>query len=74
MEKRGSQLPIRRELPPAQPQENIGEVFLWVDTVAAAALDEGVDDGAAPTGVRMPDKQPAALSHGRRPHVILNNI
>ena len=42
--------------------ENIGEIFLRVDAVTAAALDEGVNDSAAPTGVGMSDKEPATFS------------
>jgi len=46
---------------------NVGEVFLRIDPVTAAALDDSVNDGATPTGIRMPDKEPAALSDGRGP-------
>jgi hypothetical protein len=44
--------------------ENVGEVFLRVDAVAAAALDEGVNDGAAPARLRMSNEEPPALADG----------
>jgi len=44
-----------------QPLENIGEVFLRIDAVAAAALNDGIDDGTAPPGIRVPEKEPSAF-------------
>ena len=53
-----------------QARENIGEIFLRIDAVTAAALDEGVNDGAAPTRVRVADKEPAAFSDRGWSHVL----
>jgi hypothetical protein len=53
-----------------QALQNIGEVFLWVNTIATAALDEGVDDGAPPNGIRMPNEQPSLFPDGRRSYVV----
>ena len=44
-----------------QPLENIGEVFLRIDAVTAAALNDGIDDGTAPPGIRVPEKEPSAF-------------
>jgi hypothetical protein len=52
----------------------IGEVILGIEAIAAAALDDGVDDGAAPTRVGMPNKEPAAFSDRGRPHVFLDEV
>jgi hypothetical protein len=57
-----------------QALQNVGEVFLRIDPVAAAALDDGVNDGATPTGIRMPDKEPAALSDGRGPYIVFDQV
>ena len=48
-----------------QAPENVGEVLLRVNGVAAAALDDGVDDGTAPPCVRMADEKPPLLSDSR---------
>ncbi len=42
--------------------EHVSEISLGVYSVATTALDEGVNDGAAPTGVGMSDKEPTAFS------------
>ena len=54
-----------------QTLERVREIVLWVDSISAAALDDSVDNGAAPTRVRMSDKEPPALADGRGPHVVL---
>ena len=54
--------------------EHIREVILGIDPVAAAALDEGVNDGAAPSGVGMADKEPAAFADHVRSHVIFYQV
>jgi len=46
-----------------QALQNVGEVFLRIDPVAAAALDDGVNDGATPTGIRMPNEEPSTFSN-----------
>ena len=40
-----------------QATQHIGQVFLRIDAAAAATLNDGVDDGAAPAGVGMADEQ-----------------
>jgi hypothetical protein len=42
-----------------QAAQHIGQEFLWIDAAATATLNDGVDDRAAPTGVRMADEEPA---------------
>ena len=54
--------------------QNFGEVFLRIDSMPTTALDEGVNDGAAPTCIRVPDKEPAAFSDCGRPHVVLDEV
>jgi hypothetical protein len=36
-----------------QTPKNISEIFLRINTVTAAALNDGVDDSATPTRVRV---------------------
>jgi hypothetical protein len=55
-----------------QPVEDVREVFLGIYSVPAATLDEGVNDGAAPTRIRVSDKEPAAFSDRGMPHVIFH--
>ena len=43
----------------SQTGEDVGQVFLGVDAVAPTALDDGVDDRAAPSRVGVPDEEPA---------------
>ena len=42
--------------------EDIDEVFLRVDSLVFAVLHECVDDGAAFTGLGMPDEEPVLQS------------
>jgi hypothetical protein len=57
-----------------QALQNVGEVFLRIDPVAAAALDDGVNDGATPTSIRMPNKEPSTFSNRGRSYVVLNEV
>jgi len=57
-----------------QPPQHIGQVFLGIEAVPAAALNDRVNHGAAPTRLRMSDEEPAAPAHRRGPHVILDQI
>ena len=70
----GEQLPNLTAGHRGQTAERIGQVFLRVDAKAAAALDEGIDHGATPTRVRVPDKEPAALADRRRSHVVFDQV
>ena len=44
-----------------KPAQDVGEIFLWINPAAPTADDKGVDHRTAPTGVRMPHEEPAAL-------------
>ena len=45
-----------------------------VDASTAAALDDRVDHGAAPTGLPRPDKHPVLLADGGRADGILDGV
>lgn len=57
-----------------QAPEDIGEIFLRVDAEAAATLNDGVDDGGAPSRIRMPDEEPSLLPDGRRAYVVFTPV
>ena len=48
-----------------QALEHIGEVILRIDSAAAAAAQDGVDDSASPAGIGMSNEEPALAAHGR---------
>ena len=57
-----------------QSAQNLGEVFLRVDRATAATDDEGVDHSTAPTGVGMPDEEPAAAANGGNADRVFDEI
>jgi hypothetical protein len=54
--------------------QHIGQVSLWIDAAAAATLNDGVDDRAAPTGVRMAYEEPSLPTGHRRPHIVFHDV
>jgi hypothetical protein len=48
-----------------QAPEDVAEVCLGVKTAAPATDDQGVDQGTAPAGVRVPDEEPPAATDCR---------
>ena len=57
-----------------QAREHVAQVGLWVDAAAAAALDEGVEDGSAMAGLGLADEQPVLLPHGRGTDGVLDPV
>ena len=57
-----------------QAAQDIGQIFLGVDTATAATLNDRVDHRTAPTGVGMADKEPALATDHRRSHVVFHEI
>jgi len=45
-----------------QAGEHVAQVVQWIDFAAAAALDDGVEDGSALTGIGGTDEQPVLFS------------
>jgi len=54
--------------------EQIAEVFPGIDAAAATTDDEGVEGGAAPTGVGMPQEQPVLFAQAGGPERILGQV
>ena len=54
--------------------QDIGEVFLGIDAAAPATDDERVDHGTAPTGIRMPQEEPAAAADSGDAHGVFHQI
>src|SRR5439155_8388043 len=50
------------------------EVFLRIDATASATVEQGVNDGAPPTGPRIADEKPAAPSDRRRSNVVFDEV
>lgn len=50
------------------------EVFLRIDAVAPAALQDRIDDCTALSGFRMPDEEPVLFSNGCWADGIFNQI
>jgi hypothetical protein len=57
-----------------QALQHIREILLWIYPIPAATLDDGVDHGATPTRVRVPDEEPSAFSDRGRSHVVFNEV
>ena len=70
----GQQLLHLRILHCGQSLEHVGQIFLRIDPAPPATLNDGVDHRAAPTRLGMPNKQPAAATHGGGPDIIFHQI
>jgi hypothetical protein len=57
-----------------QATQHIGQVFLRINATAAATLNDGVDDRAAPASVGVADEQPALSTDHRWPHIIFHVV
>ena len=53
-----------RDIQRRESLEDVGEVFLGVDAASPATDDQRVDDRAAPTGVGVPNEEPATATDG----------
>ena len=47
-----------------QPSEDVFQISIRVEVATPAAFDDGINDGTAFTGIRIPDKEPVFLSKG----------
>ncbi len=50
---------------PWQSREHIPKVGVWIDSATTATFDDGVDDGAAFSGLGLSDEEPILFSDGR---------
>ena len=64
-------LPVGRA---GQPGEDVAQVGEGIDSATAAAFDDGVQDGAAFSGLGFADEQPVFLAEGRGANGILHQI
>lgn len=70
----GKQFADLRDVHGGQTPEHVGQVVLRVDAAASAADDQRVDDRTAPTGVRVPNKEPAPATHGGNADRVFDEI
>jgi hypothetical protein len=54
--------------------EDVSQVIEGIDCAAAAAREDGVDDGASPACVWMAEELPAAATYGCGPDRVLDKI
>ena len=54
--------------------EEVGEVFLGVDSPSAAALNDGIDDGTSPAGIGMSYEEPAASADAGGPDRVFAKV
>ncbi len=47
-----------------QTRKDVGQIILRIDATAAATDQDGVNDGAAPTGIGMSDEEPSLAANG----------
>ena len=47
-----------------QPGEDVFQISIRVEVATPAAFDDGINDGTAFTGIRIPDKEPVLLADG----------
>jgi len=47
-----------------QPGEDVFQISIRVEVAPPTAFDDGINDGAAFTGIRIPDKEPVLLADG----------
>jgi len=57
-----------------QSREHIAQIGVGVNAPPSAALDEGVDDGAALTGIGIPNEEPVLFAKRRWANSVLHAI
>ena len=57
-----------------QSAKDVAQVLVRIDVVPPARFDDGVDDRAAMTGVRLAEEQPILLADGGRPDRIADRL
>ena len=57
-----------------QAAQDVGEIFLRVQTPPPAAAQDRVNDRAAPSRIGMTDEEPALATYCRRANVVLDQV
>ena len=70
----GQQFVNLGDLDGGQASENIGEVFLGVQTSPTTAAQDRVNYRAAPSGMGITDEEPALSTHCRRANVVRSTL
>ena len=70
----GQQIVNLSNLRGRQASEDIGEIFLGVQTSPSATDQDRIDHRAAPSRIRMTNEEPALAAYCCRPNVIFNQV
>jgi hypothetical protein len=57
-----------------KPGEHVAEIGIGIEAASAATLDDGVEDGAAVTGVGIAQEQPVLFSKGSWPNGVFDQV
>ena len=63
-----------RDVHRRQTPQDVGEIFVRIDSPTSATHDQRVDHRTAPTGARVADEEPAAPADGRNPDRVFDEI
>ena len=59
---------------PGQPGQHVLEIGVGIEVPAAAGFNDGVNDGAAFSGISLAHKEPVLLADGRGPDGVFDQV